>query len=307
MSRGEFLKLVAAGASAALLGGGTASAAAPGPLRTRPVPRTGEALPVVGLGTWIVFDVGGGEAERAPLREVIRLLLEGGGRVIDSSPMYGRAESVAGDLLAELGATGRAFLATKVWTSGRESGIEQMRRSKARLRADRIDLMQVHNLVDWRTHLPTLRDMKARGEIRYIGITHYTSSALDDLARVIEQAPDVDFVQLAYSIAERDAEDRVLPFARERGVAVLVNRPYDGGRMFRAVRGKPLPEWAAEFDCASWGQFFLKFILSHPAVTCVIPGTDNPRHMADNLGAGRGPLPDARQRRRMVELWETLA
>ncbi len=306
MSRSEFLRCLAAGASAALLGGGAASAAA-GPLRTRPVPRTGEAIPVVGLGTWIVFDVGESEAERAPRREVLRQLLEAGGRVVDSSPMYGRAESVVGDLLAELGATRRAFLATKVWTTGRESGIEQMRRSKARLRTDRIDLMQIHNLVDWRTHLPTLRDMKARGEIRYLGITHYTSAALDDLARVIEEAPDVDFVQLAYSISERAAETRFLPFAQARGVAVLVNRPYGGGAVFRAVRGKPLPEWVAEFDCASWGQFFLKFVLSHPAVTCVIPGTDDPRHMADNLGAGRGRLPDARQRKRMVEFWEALA
>jgi diketogulonate reductase-like aldo/keto reductase len=271
---------------------------------TRPIPSTGEAVPVVGLGTWQAFDVGADPAARQPSREVLRGLLDAGGQVIDSSPMYGRAEAVTGDLLAELSARPRAFLATKVWTTGRERGIEQMRRSAQLLRAEVIDLMQIHNLVDWRTQLASLRRMKTEGRIRYIGITHYTTSALPELARILVGEPGIDFVQLAYSLATRAAETELLPTAAARGVAVIVNRPLEQGDLFRRVRGRALPDWARDFDCASWAQLFLKYILAEPAVTCVIPATNNPGHMKDNLAAGFGRLPDAQQRLQIRQLWD---
>jgi diketogulonate reductase-like aldo/keto reductase len=303
LTRADFLKLAAA--AVAMAGGGGTANAAEKPIRTRPIPKTNEPLPMVGLGTWQTFDVGGGAEERAPREEVLRLLFAAGGKVIDSSPMYGRAEEVTGDLLAKLQAQPRAFVATKVWTDGRDAGIRQMEESYRKLRVKRLDLMQVHNLVDWRTHLKTMRAWKDSGRLRYVGITHYTSGALDDLAAIVK-AERVDFVQMAYSIGVRDAEERLLPIAAEVGAAVLVNRPYEGGSLFRKTRDKKLPPWAADFDCASWGQFFLKFILSHPAVTCAIPGTAKPEHMADNLAAGRGRLPDMATRRKMVEFVERL-
>lgn len=272
---------------------------------TRPIPKTNEPLPVVGLGTWQAFDVGSDRAGVNQRKEVLRLLFEAGGTVIDSSPMYGRAEAVVGTLLTEMKARDKAFLATKVWTSGERAGETQMAASFANMQATTIDLMQIHNLVDWRIHLKTLRVWQEKGRFRYIGITHYTSAALDDLAAVIRAEP-IDFVQFAYSIDVRAAETRLLPLAAERGVAVLVNRPLSTGGLFGKVRGKPLPTWAAEFDCASWGQFFLKYILGHPAVTCVIPGTAKPDHMRDNLAAGLGRLPDATQRRRMADYWDAL-
>src|SRR6516225_9115558 len=235
----------------------------------RPIPSTGEAMPVIGLGTWRAFDAGAGEA-------VLRLLFDAGGRMIDSSPMYGRAEAVTGELLAEMEARTRAFLATKVWTTGRERGIEQMRRSAQLLRTEGIDLMQIHNLVDWRTHLASLRRMKDDGQIRYIGITHYTTGALPELARILTREPGIDFVQLGYSLATRAAETEVLPVAASRGVGVIANQPLERGDLFRRVRGRLLPDWAGEFDCASWAQLFLKYILGEPAVTCVIPATGSP-------------------------------
>jgi diketogulonate reductase-like aldo/keto reductase len=271
----------------------------------RKIPKTGEAMPVIGLGTWQTFDVGADAAAREPLREVLRLLFEAGGRMIDSSPMYGSSESVVGDLLAEARARDKAFIATKVWTTGEEAGAEQMRRSIERLRAGRLDLMQVHNLVDWQTHLRTLRRMKERGEIRYIGITHYTTGSLDALAAILERE-SIDFVQLGYSLGTRAAETRVLPVAAERGVAVIVNQPFEEGALFRKVRQKSLPPWAAEIDCASWAQFFLKYLIGHPAVTCVIPATSKPEHMKDNLAAGFGRLPDEAQRRRMTSFWDAV-
>jgi diketogulonate reductase-like aldo/keto reductase len=271
---------------------------------TRPIPSTGEAMPVIGLGTWRAFDVGTDEAARQPLREVLCLFLEAGGRIIDSSPMYGRAEGVAGDLLAELAAQPHPFVATKVWTTGCDRGIEQMRRSAELLRAEVIDLMQVHNLVDWRTHLATLRRMQGEGRIRYIGITHYTTGALPELARILAREPGIDFVQLGYSLATRAPESEVLPVAASRGVAVIANQPLERGDLFRRVRGRPLPDWAGEFDCASWAQLFLKYILAEPAVTCVIPATGNSHHMKDDLAAGFDRLPDARQRQQIRELWD---
>jgi diketogulonate reductase-like aldo/keto reductase len=276
------------------------------PMLTRPIPSSGEEMPVVGLGTWPVFDVGADEGARRPLREVVRRLLDAGARMIDSSPMYGRAEGVAGDLLADLGARPRAFLATKVWTSGRDAGIAQMRRSAGLLRGEVVELMQIHNLVDWRTHLATLRQMKADGRVRYIGVTHYTNRALPELAHILETEPGIDFVQCGYSLAARAAERDLLPVAAARGVAVIVNQPLGQGSLLRRVREGPLPEWAAEFDCASWAQLLLKYILAEPAVTCVIPATGNPEHMSDNLAAGFGRLPGADQRRRIRAFWDAL-
>ncbi len=273
---------------------------------TRPIPSTGERMPVVGLGTWPVFDVGAGDGARRPLREVVKTLAAGGGRMIDTSPMYRRSEGVAGDIVAELGLGEMVFLATKVWISGRAQGVAQMGRSAALLKTPVIDLMQIHNLVDWRTQLATLRDMKAEGALRYIGITHYTVGALGELARILEAEGGIDFVQLGYSLATREPETRLLPVAAERKVAVIVNQPFERGELFAAVRGKPLPEWAAEFDGASWAQLFLKYVIGDPAVTVVIPATDKPDHMADNLKAGFGRLPDAHQRERIRRLWDAL-
>ena len=267
-------------------------------MREREIPSSGEMLPVVGLGTWQQFDVGAGASRRAPLKKVLQALVDAGGSVVDSSPMYGRAEAVVGELSRELGITDRIFGATKVWTRGRRNGIEQMEVSIEKMNQAPMDLMQVHNLVDWRTHLDTLSTWKADGRVRYTGVTHYVTSAFDDLAQVIRER-DVDFVQLPYSIRNRAAETRLLPLAAEQGVAVIVNQPYEGGSLFRAVGDRSLPDWAASF-ADSWGQFFLKFILSHPAVTCVIPGTSDPEHMRDNAGAGTGPLPDDDARERMA-------
>jgi diketogulonate reductase-like aldo/keto reductase len=263
-------------------------------------------MPVIGLGTWRAFDVGSDETARRPLRQVLQRLLDDGGRIIDTSPMYGRAEAVTGDLLAEMAARPRSFLATKVWTTGRERGIEQMRRSAQLLRTEVIDLMQIHNLVDWRTHLATLRRMKEEGRVRYIGITHYTTGALPELARILRAEPGIDFVQLGYSVAVRTAETELLPIAAERGVAVIANQPLERGDLFHRVRRHALPDWAHEFDCTSWGQLFLKYILAEPAVTCVIPATGDPEHMKDNLAAGFGALPGARQRRQIRKLWDAL-
>lgn len=265
----------------------------------RAVPSTGESLPVIGLGTYRAFDVGPSAADREPVTAVLREFVSGGGRVVDSSPMYGRAESVVGALTEQLGIRSDLFLATKVWTKGREAGVRQMDESIAKLRAGVLDLMQVHNLVDWRTHLTTLAGWKAEGRVRYVGVTHYRTDAFDDLAEILRHA-EIDFVQLNYSIATRDAEKRLLPLAADRRVAVIVNRPFEAGALFASVRGRPLPEWAHELGCASWAQIFLKFVVSHPAVTCTIPATDKVAHLRDNLAAGRGPMPDPRMRARMA-------
>ena len=291
-----------------LLAGALAAAAYPYPLAaqrtqsmsSRPIPRTGERLPVVGVGTWQTFDVGPDAPERAELKDVLRLLAEHGGSVIDSSPMYGEAERVAGALTADLGLRDRLFFATKVWTRGREAGIRQMEESLRLMRTQRMDLMQVHNLLDVETHAKTLHEWKAAGRVRYIGITHYHSGAYRDLERLVK-TKEFDFVQVNFSMAEREAEDRLLPLCAEMGHAVLVNRPFAGADLFGRVRGRKLPPWAAEIDCMSWGQFFLKWILGHPAVTCVIPGTRRTVHLADNVQAGIGRLPDSAMRKRMLE------
>ncbi|HZQ01018.1 MAG TPA: aldo/keto reductase [Reyranella sp.] len=268
-------------------------------MQQRKIPSTGEMLPVVGLGTWQTFDVGTSPADRAPRAAVLKALFDAGGSVIDSSPMYGRSEGVVGDLLAEAGTRKQAFLATKVWTTGREAGIAQMERSLKLLRTDKIDLMQIHNLLDWQTHLPTLKDWKKQGRVRYIGVTHYTESAHSALEAVL-QLGGFDFVQVDYSIEDPGADRRLLPFARDNGVAVLINLPFGGGGLLRRLAKRPLPGWAAEIDCTSWSQVLLKYVLGHPAVTCVIPGTSKPEHMRDNALAGSGAFPDEAMRQRIV-------
>jgi aryl-alcohol dehydrogenase-like predicted oxidoreductase len=268
----------------------------------RKIPSTGELLPTVGLGTWQTFDVSEAKPEREPLKAVLRTLISKGGTVVDSSPMYGRSEEVVGDLSTELGINDKLFIATKVWTSGKDKGISQMNDSLRLLKRERVELMQIHNLLDWETHLKTLRAWKAAGKIKYIGLTHYTESAHARLATILERERGIDFIQINYNMLERNAEKNLFPLAQEKGVAVLINQPFGSGNLFRMIRGKKLPDWSAEFDCHSWGQFFLKFILSNPAVTCVIPGTSQANHMLDNLRAGFGGLPDEKQRLKMVEI-----
>ena len=264
-------------------------------MHTRLIPSTGEPLPVIGCGTYRGFDVRPDRGAYRRLRQVLDALFAAHGSVIDSSPMYGRAEAVTGELLAQSDTHAKAFIASKVWTRGRAAGIAQMEDSFRLLKTDRIDLMQIHNLVDWRIHLPVLREWKAAGRIRYIGITHYTSSAFADLEAVMH-AEALDFVQLNYSAGDRAAERRLLPLAAERGIAVIVNYPLASGAAVHAVSRRPLPDWAAEIDCTSWPQLLLKFVVSHPAITCAIPGTGNPEHMADNACAGLGRMPDEAMR-----------
>jgi aryl-alcohol dehydrogenase-like predicted oxidoreductase len=294
MSRREWLK-TAALAAATLM---TKAHAAAQPLETRRIPKSGEAIPVVGLGTWQVFDVAGNASGLAEARDALERFVALGGRVVDSSPMYGSSEAVLGDLAASLGVQDRLWVATKVWTTGREAGVRQMEESMAKLRVARLDLMQVHNLVDADRHLATLAQWKQAGRIRYVGITHYHAGAYADVERYLAKG-QLDFLQINYSLAERDAAKRLLPLAAETRTAVIVNRPFAEGALFSRVRGKPLPPWAAEIGCASWAQLFLKWILADPAVTCAIPGTRNARHVEDNLAAGRGPMPDAAARKRI--------
>jgi len=263
-------------------------------METRVIPSTGEKLPVIGCGTYLGFDVSIGSSGYYRLPGVLTALFNAGGTVLDSSPMYGRAEEVVGKLLTTLDRS-RAFLATKVWTHGRTAGIGQMERSLELMGADSIDLMQVHNLVDWRVHLDTLAGWKRDGRTRYVGVTHYTSSAFADLAAVM-QSTAIDFVQLNYSLDDRAAESKLLPLAQDRGIAVLVNRPFGGGSLVRSLAREKLPAFASEIGCESWSQLLLTFILTHPAVTCIIPGTGNPAHMADNVKAGAAIHPDARAR-----------
>lgn len=267
-------------------------------MNTRPIPRTGEQLPVIGMGTWQTFDVTG---TPPALADVITKLLDGGSRVIDSSPMYGKAEEATGNLLAKTGKQGVPFLATKVWTSGKQEGIAQMARSMKRMRTDVIDLMQVHNLVDVHTHLPVLREMKAKGTIRYLGVTHYSHGQFGDIETLMKKE-QLDFIQVPYSITDREVEKRILPAAKDTGTAVLIMTPFESGGLFGRVRSKPLPALATELGCTSWAQVFLKFILGHPAVTCPIPATAKAEHVVDNLGAGFGPYPDDAQRSQLAKL-----
>jgi diketogulonate reductase-like aldo/keto reductase len=269
------------------------------------IPGTAETLPVIGLGTWQTFDVGRDETSLNDLAEVLHAFFVNGGELIDSSPMYGTAEQVIGVLLKRVGDRGRLFAATKVWTDGKQAGIRQMEDSLQKWSIPRFDLMQIHNLRDWQIHLKTLRDWKAEGKIRYTGITTSHGRHHRELEEIM-RSESLDFVQLTYNIEDRAVEERLLPLAVERGIAVLINRPYQGGELFRKVKGKALPDWAAECDCASWGQFLLKFIVSHPAVTCVIPATSKVHHLQDNMEAGFGRLPDTAMRKRMVDYFASL-
>ena len=260
-------------------------------MRTRVIPSSREPLPVVGCGTYMGFDRAPGSAEFAQLPGVLKALFDAGGSLVDSSPMYGKAEAALGQVMDETDAREEAFVATKVWTTGREAGMRQMEQSLELLRVDAIDLMQVHNLVDWQVQLKTLRQWQEEERVRYIGITHYTSSAYAEVEQVL-RSETLDFLQINYSVEEAESAQRLLPLAAERGVAVLVNRPFGGGGLLRRLRAKPLPEWAAEIGCTSWPQVLLKFVLSHPAVTCVIPGSGSPEHMAQNAQAGCGVIPE---------------
>lgn len=264
----------------------------------RPIRASGEQLPVIGLGTYQAFAVGSAQRDRAPLRDVLRDFVRLGGSVIDSSPMYGSSEGVVGDLSEDLALRSQLFMATKVWTSGQSRGIDQMNESFREMRVRVMDLMQIHNLVDWRTHAETLEEWKQQGKIRYTGVTHYHSGAYANLENIMKMRR-FDFAQFNYSIVEREAEQRLLPAALDTGTAVIINRPFAAGGLFSRVRNVALPPWAAEIDCKTWAQFFLKYIVSHPAVTCAIPATSNPKHLVDNMAAGFGRLPDEATRKRM--------
>jgi diketogulonate reductase-like aldo/keto reductase len=267
----------------------------------RVIARTGERLPVLGLGTWQTFDVA--PVEYDSRRRVLRRFVELGGRVVDSSPMYGKSEAVVGDLASELDLHQQLFIATKVWTRGRREGVAEMQHSLRKLRVERVDLMQVHNLVDVEAHLDTLGAWKAEGKVRYVGVTHYTVDAHRLLEPFLRRG-DIDFVQFNYSLAVRDAERRLLPMAAEHGVATVINRPFENGDIFRGADGRPLPDVASELGCRTWAQVFLKYVISHPAVTCVIPATSNLQHLEENMAAANGPLPTEELRAAMVRAWE---
>lgn len=268
---------------------------------TRAIPADGRRLPVVGLGTWQTFDVGADAARRANLGRVLARFAELGGTVVDSSPMYGSAESVVGELAAAQRLRERLFLATKVWTQGRAEGIAQMEESLRRLHSPRIELMQVHNLADWRTHLPVLRAWKAEGRIRYVGITHYSAGAHAEVERVL-RSEALDFLQINYSLLEPESAQRLLPLAAERGVAVIANRPFAEGALFGRIRGRALPAEAAAHGCRSWAQVFLRWVLAHPAVTCAIPASDKLEHLEDNMGTGLAPLPEPAEQKALAHL-----
>ena len=305
LTRRDMIKL-SAGASAALaLGRLPAYAQDTSTLRKRPIPSTGELIPVVGLGTARTFNVGAAEEERAPLREVLKTFVDMGGTLLDTAEAYDNSEAVSGDLAKDLGVTDKLFIATKVGAEEKDAGIAEMENSLRVLHRSTIDLMQIHNLRGWQTQLATLREWKAAGRVRYTGITTSNSRQYDDFAAVMEKE-ELDFIQVNYSLAQRQAEERILPLAADRGMAVLINLPYGRGRLFQAVEGQELPEWAAEFDAESWGQFFLKYIISHPAVTCPIPATTKAHHARDNMGAAYGRLPDDATRKKMVEFFTAL-
>lgn len=270
------------------------------------IPKTGEQLPVIGMGTSRTFDIGNDPQMRAQLAEVLQIFFDQGGAVIDSSPMYGNAEQVTGDLLKTIKNKQALFAATKVWTWGKQEGITQMQRSSQRMGVKVFDLMQIHNLRDWEVQLETLKAWKAEGKVRYIGITTSHGRFHDELEVILENEP-FDFVQFSYNIMNRTVEERLLPIAQERGIATLINRPFARGELFRIVKGQALPVWARDIDVKSWGQFFLKFVVSHPAVACAIPATSKPHHMLDNMGAGFGRLPDAAMRQQMIRYIEALA
>jgi len=305
MERRRFLQQSAGLTAAALSWPAWLSAKQLAPIK-KAIPKTGEQLPVIGMGTSRTFDIGNDQALRQRLAEVLQIFFDQGGALIDSSPMYGNAEQVTGDLLKSIKNKQKLFAATKVWTWGKDEGITQMQRSSQRMGVKVFDLMQIHNLRDWEVQLETLKAWKAEGKVRYIGITTSHGRFHDELEVILENEP-FDFVQLSYNIMNRTVEERLLPIAKERGMATLVNRPFARGDLFQAVKGQALPAWTSDIDVKSWGQYFLKFVVSHPAVTCAIPATSRPHHMLDNMGAGFGRLPDAAMRQRMIRYLESLA
>ncbi len=295
MNRRRFVELFAASAVLPVVGEEQQSQQ----IITRAIPSSGERLPVIGMGTWITFDVGRSSGARARLLPVLQEFFNRGGQLVDSSPMYNSSESVVGALLPQLRTRPRLFAASKVWIPGQRLGTVQMEDSRQLWGIARFDLMQVHNLLDWEAHLETLREWKSRGRVRYIGVTTSHGRRHAELERIM-RSESLDFVQFTYNLADRSAEGRLLPLARERGIAVILNRPLDGGNLFDRTRGHSLPAWAAEFDCRNWSQFFLKFVVSHPSVTCAIPATSQVGHMVENMGAATGRLPDAAMRNRMA-------
>lgn len=308
LTRAEFLKLTAAAGGALVaadLLGPLSPALAAAPLRVAKIPSSGKSIPMIGIGTSRVFDVETDDPEFRLLIETMKIFFAAGARVIDTSPSYGPAEPILGEIFKRIGQRDKAFIATKISTWGKQEGIDSVRRSMADIGTDRFELLQVHNIKDTAVHLETIRRLKAEGKVGYSGITISWSSAYPEFEKVM-RTEKLDFIQVNYSLAETESAKRILPLARDRGMAVLINRPFARGRLFRKVRGKKLPPWAAEFDCQSWAQFMLKFCLSHDAVTCVIPGTDKPEYMTDNLGAARGRLPDAGMRERMQAFWNEL-
>jgi len=307
ISRRQFIGMAATLATGLVLPARTLAMSAP---IHKTILKTGEQLPVIGMGTSRTFDAIGDAELLLRLEEVLQTFFDMGGGMIDSSPMYGSSQEVIGQLLAKMNsskmkAEKNLFAATKVWTKGRQEGLEQMEKSRQQWGVKNFDLMQIHNLVDWQTHLETLQQMKADGKIRYIGITTSHGRYHEQLKDILKKH-DIDFMQLSYNIANRDAESTLLSMAQEKGIAVIVNRPYQRGDLFRNVKDRPLPSWAQEFDCSSWGQYFLKYVVSHPAVTCAIPATTKVKHMKDNMLAGRGRLPTARQRLKMLKYFELL-
>lgn len=305
INRRQFLQASAGLTAAALSWPALLSAKELAPIK-KPIPTTGEQLPVIGMGTSRTFDIGNDLQQRAQLAEVLQIFFDQGGAVIDSSPMYGNAEQVTGDLLKTIKNKQDLFAATKVWTWGKQEGITQMQRSSQRMGVKVFDLMQIHNLRDWQVQLETLKAWKAEGKVRYIGITTSHGRFHDELEVILDNEP-FDFVQFSYNIMNRTVEERLLPIAKERGIATLINRPFARGELFHAVKGKALPAWASDLDVKSWGQFFLKFVVSHPAVTCAIPATSKSHHMLDNMGAGFGRLPDAAMRQQMIRYIEALS
>lgn len=304
MRRRLVLKALAGAGVSLLAGTGRAGASPRAPL-TKPIPSSDERIPVIGVGSWLTFDTGAGAAALERLQPVLQAFFDHGGRLIDSSPMYGTAERVIGELLARVSGREQLFSATKVWIYGQALGRRQMEASRKLWGVPRFDLMQIHNMLDWEGHLEVLREMKREGRIRYIGITTSHGRRHDELLHAMKKA-DFDFVQFTYGLHDRDAENQLLPLAAERRMAVIANRPFDGGALFGRMQGKPLPGWAAEIDCVNWAQVFLKFVVSHPAVTCAIPATSNPAHMLENMGANFGRLPDAALRRRMTQYFDAL-
>lgn len=302
ISRREFIKALTASATALNLSPQLLSAASADKI-IRKIPSTREELAIMGVGSSQTFDISVSKIGDSELLAVIRKFFDDGGQCIDSSPMYGNAETVIGELLTKVNTKQNLFAATKVWTDGRENGIRQMNRSMQRMGVNVMDLMQIHNLRDWKVHLKTLQEWKEEGKIRYIGITTYNGLRHEELGEILRKQP-MDFVQFTYNIENLKAEQSLFPIARDRGIATLINVPFQAGRLFRKVRGKQLPDWVTEFDCVSWGQFFLKFIASHPDVTCIIPATSKLKHMADNMAAGFGRLPDTKMRQRMIDYME---